>query len=178
MRGARSIWYGEELPALVHKSGDFSAYNPGMVDRDKFTDVPNGLRHIFGDLLPREPIFHTPAFGKDFAAVMAPDYWEVGASGRRYSREFVLQMMGETPPVDAQSVDWATSEHGLRALSADTYLFTYTLRQHARVTRRATIWQQAPGGWRILYHQGTIVLVDEDDTAPDPAERANTDQST
>jgi hypothetical protein len=45
-------------------------------------------------------------------------------------------------------------------------LFTYTLREADRVTRRATIWQAAPTGWRILYHQGTIVAAEEDDVIP------------
>jgi len=27
----------------------------------------------------------------DFDKMMAPDFWEVGASGRRYSREFVFE---------------------------------------------------------------------------------------
>jgi hypothetical protein len=26
-----------------------------------------------------------------------------------------------------------------------------------RLTRRATIWQNTSEGWKILYHQGTIV---------------------
>jgi hypothetical protein len=31
------------------------------------------------------------------------------------------------------------------------------LRQGERVTRRATIWQRDPDGWKIVYHQGTVV---------------------
>jgi hypothetical protein len=26
-----------------------------------------------------------------------------------------------------------------------------------RLTRRATIWLRTPDGWKIVYHQGTIV---------------------
>jgi hypothetical protein len=43
-------------------------------------------------------------------------------------------------------------------LSEDTYLLTYTLLQdNQRLTRRATIWQKTPDGWKIVYHQGTMV---------------------
>jgi hypothetical protein len=35
------------------------------------------------------------------------------------------------------------------------------LHQAERVTRRATIWQTTGKGWRILYHQGTIVYAGE-----------------
>jgi hypothetical protein len=46
----------------------------------------------------------------------------------------------------------------VRKLGIDTYLVTYTMLQDdARLTRRATIWQQTTDGWKILYHQGTIV---------------------
>jgi hypothetical protein len=61
---------------------------------------------------------------------------------------------------------WQSYDHGLCCLGPDTYLLTYTLRQENRVTRRATIWQLAPEGWRVLYHQGTIVSAEEDDVTP------------
>jgi hypothetical protein len=88
---------------------------------------------------------------------MAPDYWEVGASGRRYSRNFILRFLDQNPPIDAFSADWQSCDFGLRRLGQDTYLLTYTLHQGDRVTRRATIWRETAGGWCILYHQGTIV---------------------
>lgn len=75
----------------------------------------------------------------DYESVLAPHYWEVGASGRRYSREFILCTLSD--PVDAASVGWPSHDHGFCRLSPDTYLLTYTLRQGPRLTRRATIWQ-------------------------------------
>jgi hypothetical protein len=36
--------------------------------------------------------------------VVAPEYREVGASGRRYSRDFILRTLEEKPPVDAAEV--------------------------------------------------------------------------
>jgi hypothetical protein len=44
------------------------------------------------ELMQREPLFHRPAYGatrEDFEKMTAPEFWEVGASSRRYSREFV-----------------------------------------------------------------------------------------
>ncbi|WP_199345088.1 hypothetical protein [Nostoc foliaceum] len=40
---------------------------------------------------------------------------------------------------------------------ADYYLVTYTLIQGTRITLRSTIWRQTPQGWKIVYHQGTVV---------------------
>lgn len=128
--------------------------------------MDSDLLPVLEELHRREPIFHTPEFGTtvtDFERATSPNYWEVGASGRRYSREFILRTLSENPPVDAASAGWQSYDHGLCRLSADTYLLTYTLRQGPRLTRRATIWQNAPEGWRILYHQGTIVSAEEDD---------------
>jgi hypothetical protein len=118
------------------------------------------LQPIFDELLLREPIFHTPATA-DPAQLMSPDYWEVGASGRIYTRAFILQHLADNPPVDAATAGWQTSGHALRAIAPDIYLLTYTLRQPNRITRRATLWQRTSAGWQILYHQGTIIAADD-----------------
>jgi hypothetical protein len=134
-----------------------------------FTDIDTALLAVFEDLRRREPIFHTPEFGTtlaDFERVTAPEYWEVGASGRRYSRDFILRALEQNPPVDATSAGWQCSDFGLRRLGAETYLLTYTLRQADRLSRRATVWQSNSEGWRILYHQGTLVSSEEDDVIP------------
>ncbi len=118
------------------------------------------LQEILVELSSREPIFHRPEFGTtraDFECMTVEDYWETGASGRRYSRQFVLDGLEErfsSPHADV----WETSEFQCRKLGEDTYLLTYTLLQdRQRLTRRSTIWQKTPGGWKIVYHQGTIV---------------------
>ena len=136
-----------------------------------FTRVEPDLLPILDELRQREPIFHNPVFGSttaDFERSTAPDYWEVVASGRRYSRQFILATAERSLShfVDAEASGWRTEEFGLRRLGTDTYLLTYTLDQAGRRTRRSTIWQLSDVGWRILYHQGTIISAKEDDTIP------------
>jgi predicted RNase H-like HicB family nuclease len=118
------------------------------------------LEGVLAELSRREPIFHRPEFGStraDFARMTAEDYWETGASGRRYSRQAVLDGLEERFSVPHEDV-WETMDFHCRRLSEDTYLLTYTLHQdHARLTRRATIWRNTADGWKIVYHQGTIV---------------------
>ena len=138
-------------------------------ENEVFTHTDPDLHPVLEELRRREPIFHTPEFGTtraDFEKVTAPEYWEASASGRRYSREFILRTLDEHPPVNAASVGWKSYDHAVRKLGSDTYLITYTLRQVERLTRRATIWQKTPEGWRILYHQGTLVSAEEDDAFP------------
>jgi hypothetical protein len=138
----------------------------------KFPLTDPDLLAILAELSQREPIFHRPEFAStmdDFERLMHPSYWEVGASGRRYSRDFILQSLADSPPVDATTARWRTSGFAVRRLGpngdTDTYLLTYSLRQSERLTRRSTIWQSSPTGWVILFHQGTVVSGDEDDAA-------------
>jgi len=118
------------------------------------------LLGVLAELRCREPIFHRPELGTtraDFESMTAADFWEVGASGRRYSRNYVLDALEERyqSPVDEV---WETTDFRCQELAVDIYLLTYTLRQRgARITRRATIWKRTGEGWKILFHQGTMV---------------------
>lgn len=143
-----------------------------MTNSNPFTHVAPELLPILDELRAREPIFHTRAFGltlEEFERNTVPNYWEVGASGRRYSREFVLELARKQPEhfVDANEVGWRTEDFGLIQLGSKTYLLTYTLDQNGRRTRRSTIWRRDPDGWKILYHQGTIISGEEIDTPLD-----------
>jgi len=119
------------------------------------------ISEILAELCRREPIFHRPEFGTtraDFEKMIAEDFWEVGASGRRYSRTFVLDAL-EKRYAAAHNDVWETSDFHCRKLAQDVYLLTYNLIQDkTRRTRRSTIWQRSADGWKIVYHQGTIVL--------------------
>ena len=125
---------------------------------DLVTDL--GLAGILDELIQREPIFHRPELGTaraDFERMTHPDFWEIGASGRLYSRAFVLDLLVERHSQPYKDI-WETSGFHCRQLAPDVYLLTYTLLQHhSRKTRRTTIWQHSAEGWRILFHQGTIV---------------------
>ncbi|HKD55656.1 MAG TPA: DUF4440 domain-containing protein [Steroidobacteraceae bacterium] len=117
-------------------------------------------RAVLEELKRREPVFHRPEFIGSRAAIeamVAPDFWEIGASGRRYSRQYVLQTLEarEDDPIDDD--DWETTDFHCRELARDLYLLTYTLLQGERRTRRATIWRRTPSGWVIVFHQGTVV---------------------
>jgi hypothetical protein len=120
------------------------------------------LESILEELKVREPIFHRPEFGTtraDFEAMMDAGFWEVGASGKRYSRDYVLYVL-ETRPPNPEEASWVTRDFHCREIVQDNYLLTYTLKQGERLTRRATWWRRAPSGWKILYHQGTAVSPD------------------
>ena len=117
------------------------------------------LLAVLADLKRREPIFHRPELGTtraDFENMTDPSFWEVGASGRRYSREFILDTL-ENRMLQGYEDVWETLDFHCLEIAPDNYLVTYTLLQGARVTRRATLWRRTSAGWKILYHQGTVV---------------------
>lgn len=118
------------------------------------------LDKVLVDLTAREPIFHRSEFGTtraDFAAMTAEDFWEIGASGRIYTRQYVLDELDKRHASPHEDI-WEASGFACRVLSHDTYLLTYNLVQNnTRHTRRTTVWRSTPDGWKILFHQGTLV---------------------
>jgi hypothetical protein len=117
------------------------------------------LLDVQAELAAREPIFHRPEHGtsrSDFENMTEPDFWETGASGRRYSREYVIDSVVERyrAPHDDP---WQTRDFHCRELAPDLYLLTYNLWQGPRMTRRATLWRRNGSAWKIVYHQGTVV---------------------
>jgi len=118
------------------------------------------LAAILAELSNREPIFHRREFGTtraDFEKMTVDDFWEVGASGRLYSRAHVLDELDRRFSAPRKD-EWECSDFHCRQLSSDTFLLTYTLLQdRKRLTRRATLWQHTAEGWKIIYHQGTLV---------------------
>ena len=112
------------------------------------------------ELAAREPIFHHPELGtspEDLDRQAAAGFEEVGASGRRYGRQFVLATVHDRFARGVPDDPWEADGFHCVALGPDTYLLTYDLRQVDRLTRRATIWRRTAHDWEVVYHQGTVV---------------------
>lgn len=128
-------------------------------------DADSELATVLAELIAREPIFHRPEWGTtraDFEQMTASDFWEIGASGRCYDRGYVLSLLEERYPAGGatgpEGDEWETSCFACRRLAEDVFLLTYSLLQdRKRTTRRTTIWQRMSDGWKILFHQGTLV---------------------
>lgn len=121
-------------------------------------------QHVLEELKQREPIFHKREYGTSREAIenmTTASFWEVGASGKRYSREYVIELLleryGQQAIDDLEVENWATKDFCCQKIAANSYLLTYTLIQGTRITRRVTIWRYENETWKIVYHQGTIV---------------------
>ena len=119
------------------------------------------LAPLLDELRPLEDLYHaaypdaTPA---DFDRLVDPGFWEVGATGRCYSRAFARQVLADRHG-RPDPATWQTYEHHLQEAGPGMYLLTYRLRQPSRVTRRLTVWRREGDAWLALYHQGTVVSV-------------------
>ena len=120
--------------------------------------IPMILYSPADELRELEPIFHTPSTcppGRMPDDVLLDDFWEVGASGRRYTRELVMKIVRERK--DHAMDRFQVSDFVANLVAPNLYLVTYTLRQPDRVTRRMSLWRRcADGAWRLRYHQGTM----------------------
>lgn len=117
------------------------------------------LRPLLETLERLEPIYHAAhpdATLADFDRLVPPGFWEIGATGRRYSRVFARQVLAERPG-QPDPATWQTDDFHLQEAGAGVYLLTYRLRQPGRVTRRLTVWRLTGEHWEALYHQGTVV---------------------
>ena len=88
-------------------------------------------------------------------ALLAPEFHEIGASGRRFDRAFGLATLLERRGQTA-ATDWVLSDRRVDRITEDVVLHTYRLqRQDGQTSRRSTLWRRADEGWMAVFHQGT-----------------------
>ena len=79
------------------------------------------------------------------------DFVEFGASGRTWDRAGIAAALA------ANAGGGTATVQDLRPvrLADDVILLTYRAVRPDRVTMRSSLWVQAAGRWRLLFHQGT-----------------------
>ena len=83
------------------------------------------------------------------AAVLHPEWQEIGQSGRLWTRDEFLAEMG---PVGVEiSLDVVEAER----LSPDSILLLWRSITDDGSVLRSSIWVRTPRGWRQRFHQGT-----------------------
>jgi hypothetical protein len=117
------------------------------------------LDSILEELSAREPIFHRREFGtrrEDLLNLTADDFWEIGASGKTYGRDFVIETLLERYKT-SEPENWSCSDFSISEIGKDLYQLNYILQQPSRRSRRTTLWRKTGGVWQIVFHQGTII---------------------
>ncbi|MBP1076580.1 hypothetical protein JOD63_000548 [Microbacterium terrae] len=85
--------------------------------------------------------------------LLHPDFIEIGRSGRRWSRDEIIESLANEGIRDAVITDgWDIFE-----LAPGVALITFVIRTSDRVSRHSSIWTWASGKTQMLFHQGTFV---------------------
>jgi len=85
------------------------------------------------------------------AALLHPDFVEVGASGRLWTRSRLLA--SPSPAIGHHEFE----QLGADWLAPDLVLLRYRLRTPERTELRTSLWQRHQGTWMVRFHQGTPV---------------------
>ena len=81
---------------------------------------------------------------------LAPDFHEVGRSGRRWTRGEILAM-----PIGEIESTMPLPEFSVRQVGEEVALVTYRSVVAGSSSFRSSIWSRSPGGWQLEFHQGT-----------------------
>jgi hypothetical protein len=114
-------------------------------------------------VLDLERELQTPACRADDARVrqlLAPDFVEIGASGRRWDFDSTMLLLhqetaaqlGEEPPAVIEMTGLRA-----RALAPGVVQVFWDSDRGGRRARRTSIWCERPAGWQQVYHQGTLL---------------------
>jgi hypothetical protein len=92
----------------------------------------------------------------DVEALLHPGFSEFGASGRRWGRPEMIAALAAEQPVGEEPVIITTEMTGTR-LADDVIHLTYLSQRAGRRALRSSIWLRTPDGWRVYFHQGTLI---------------------
>ena len=89
--------------------------------------------------------------------LLAPEFSEIGASGRVWTRAAMIAALTEDDDDVREPVP--VVEVTGRRVGPDLVLLSYLSDPEGRAARRSSLWRRSGGSWRILHHQGTLVPV-------------------
>ncbi|MGH3357996.1 MAG: DUF4440 domain-containing protein [Nocardioidaceae bacterium] len=113
------------------------------------TSTPSDAERVIG----AERRLLDPAVRADRDAVdrlLHPEFTEIGASGRQWTRAEILDAMPGWDHADPVASEFVASH-----LGDDLIQLTYVCEGVHGRTRRSSIWQRDGSTWRIRFHQGT-----------------------
>ena len=85
--------------------------------------------------------------------LLSEEFREFGASGIVWDRPTLLATLSAEPPYPITSENFECQR-----LSSQLALLTYVASNPARKTLRSSLWRLEGDRWRILFHQGTVIL--------------------
>jgi len=105
---------------------------------------------IDGELrLLRPEVRQSPAA---LEALLDPDFFEFGASGRRWNRRETIAMLAAEDREPGVAHDVAAIR-----IAARVVLVTYTSQDEERRCHRSSLWRETAAGWQMVFHQATLI---------------------
>ena len=144
----------ETGPGFPHSTTDHPAARVGQVEAepDLFSGLLDEPEQRDEDLvvelersLLRDDVRSDPAA---VAALLHPDWSEIGQSGRLWTRADTLAEIGPVPPVEVEVI---SSER----VADDAILLIWRAVGEGRSALRSTLWVRTGGRWQARFHQGT-----------------------
>ncbi|MFI7242595.1 nuclear transport factor 2 family protein [Streptomyces qinglanensis] len=89
------------------------------------------------------------------AELLHPAFVEFGASGRRWDRVSILGAVA--PPAGSSMHRIVTSDMQATLLAPGAVHLTYVSDNRGRRARRSSLWRLTAVGWRLYFHQGTLI---------------------
>lgn len=128
-----------------------------MADIADASIAPRAVGPLGGAAIAHELRLLDPVVRRDRDAVdalLAPDFTELGASGRLWTRETMLDAIAafdsSGDPVDVLGIE-------ARELAPDLVLVTYVTERARSRTYRSSVWRHDGGRWQIVHHQATAL---------------------
>jgi hypothetical protein len=87
--------------------------------------------------------------------LLAPDFIEVGASGHVWDLTSTLEMLASEPE-DEEEIQ--VIELSGRTIADGFILARWDSLHGGRRARRTSLWRREEDGWRLVHHQGTLLL--------------------
>jgi len=115
--------------------------------------VANLIRDLETELLRAD----TRGSIKRLDELLSDDFFEIGASGKRYTKGDVIQLLSNEPADRLTMHEYRAAE-----IAPNTILANFTeereLQGHGQriVSLRSSIWQRRNGRWQMIFHQGTV----------------------
>lgn len=88
--------------------------------------------------------------------LLHPDFFEFGASGRKWNRRDMVAALvaeGSSDDMPVTTVSDLAAVH----LADGVVLVTYLTQDVERRVLRSSLWRRTATGWRLYFHQGTVM---------------------
>ncbi|MCX4825452.1 nuclear transport factor 2 family protein [Streptomyces sp. NBC_01142] len=98
------------------------------------------------------------------SALLDPEFFEFGVSGRRWDRTTILE--ATTPAAGEETAAVITGELSGTLLAPGLVQVTYVSDRSGIRAHRSSLWRRTAEGWRLYFHQGTPIPPDHAGRVP------------